>query len=219
MNKIMYVILAAAITLSAQGYYPDSDPYNPNSGRSGWGIKGGMNIAKFDGDDADGFDSKKGLVFGIFKNTPVSGTTSIQWELLYTMKGAHFEYDYEYYYKQVYEIDIDFNFNYLELPVLYKFNLSANSSVLPNLYIGGAAAYNIEAELEASMDGETETEDYDYASEFEFGFIVGGGVEIPLRKGSFILDARYNHGLTSVIDEEDIEVYNRVWSFTAGYGF
>lgn len=215
----MTVILAASITLIAQGYYPNYDSYGTQNNRSGWGVKGGMNIAKFDGDDADGFDSKKGFVFGFFKDTHVNQNSSIQWELLYSMKGASYEFEY-YFYKQISTMKADFNFNYLELPVFYKFKLAENPTFSPNIYFGGAAAYNIVAEVELSFEGESETENYDdYTSELDFGLVVGGGFEILVKDGALIFDVRYNHGLTSVIDEEDAEVYNRVWSLTVGYGF
>lgn len=189
---IALVILAIGTAASAQSY-------------NRLGLKAGVNMFKWYGDEVEGLDYLTSFAFGGYYCHGFSEVFSIQPELYYSMKGAS---DSEI-------ITIDVKQGYLEIPVLLKVNFPLESkSWSPNLYAGPYLAFLMSAKVE----------DVDVKDEFagtDFGLVVGGGFDFGLSEGkqTLSLDIRYSIGFTKVDEEGEADVMNNGFQFLLGFGF
>ncbi len=164
------------------------------------GVKGGLNFATISNGD---FDTRTGFTIGGFAKFGIPDSPlSIQPEALYSQQGGE---------NNGSEVRID----YLQIPVLFKFALSQNATVEPNIFAGPYAGYRLVAEQDAagglfggSSNIENQTEEVDY------GFALGGGLDIEVGDSIFTMDARYNYGMADVFTERSGK--NRVFSITFG---
>ena len=91
-----------------------------------------------------------------------------------------------------------------------------NASVLPGIFVGPALAIKTGAKGRSEVEGEVEETDIKNMKSMDFGVVFGLGVNVS----GFMLDVRYNLGLTTIDDSADPDdVKNRVLSFNIGYGF
>ncbi|MGD9708096.1 MAG: porin family protein [Candidatus Delongbacteria bacterium] len=233
-------VCALSVILLCLTVYAQSDVSDAQiPAKLNWGIKGGVNFAKFSGDhfDESETDFNHGLVVGLFSERSVNDAFSVQWELLYTMKGVSQNYSESYsdaVSEYEYSSEADLNFDYIEVPVSFRFKFPTGSGFTPSFYAGGTAAVNVKAEADFEMsyyeyydDGitfneytqnDSGTEDLNDVNPLELGLIFGIGINFPLQNGTLLLDARYNYGLTSLVEDDGSNVYNRVWSISLGYG-
>ena len=173
------------------------------------GIKGGLNLSTLTGDDVEDAKTKLGFAFGGFYTYQLNEQFAFQPEIFFTMKGAKFEdeimgYDYE---------ETDY-LNYIEVPMLFKMMIPSSSSVMPNLFVGPALAFNISATYKIEVDGDEDDGDIEDINAMDFGLVFGAGADL----GKITIDGRYNLGLTNIPDVEgDPKVKNSVISFMLGY--
>ena len=186
------------------------------------GVKGGLNMAKFTGDDADmesemggGMDPSYLLAysFGGFVTYKVNDQLSIQPEFLYTVKGSRYEESEEY---SDYEADIkseitlDVKMNWLEIPVLGVFQLQDNIKLFAGPYVGFYLSGKFEAEYDVTVSygGETETESGSESEDIEkedvnspgFGLVFGGSYSV---NSNIAIEARYTLGLRTIDKEPE----------------
>ena len=177
------------------------------------GFKGGLNMAKFTGKDANlgaGGDNKYALNYSIggYLTFKFNDQVSIQPELLYSVKGSKLEMS-EYYSDDDFSIDVDVSMdvilNYLELPVLAVYHHKKNVNVFGGLYF----AYFMKGEIKTTGTmslteyGVTETEVLDETEDISkseidsgFGIIFGGtyyfkenlGIEVRYSKDFRTID-------------------------------
>ncbi len=167
----------------------------------GFGVKGGLNMSKFIGDDAD-FDglADPGFVFGpsagVFATFNLGDMLAIQPEVLYTKKGSSYEMS-----EEGFEWNMDMNMNWLEIPVLAVVNIQDKFKVFAGPYLDFFLSGTIDMEI--SFDGESESDSEDIESEDitspGFGLIFGGAFMVGENLG---VEARYSLGLSSM-DEDD----------------
>jgi hypothetical protein len=209
-------------------------------GLTGYGLKAGLNMASFGGDngDADFWEveldkkMKMGFTAGGFVTYSITEMFAVQPEVFYTMKGVKYEGD---------DWTTTFTYNYLEIPVLAKFTIPTEGNISPNLFVGPALGINLSAKYKEEYDGQTEEGDVeDYPFEFggwpkakstDFGLVFGAGVDIGMPHSAITIDGRYTLGLTSnsedyeweydgeVIETCECDITNSVISFTVGYSF
>ena len=233
MNKGKIILIAILLLMFSTAVFAQ--------GITAKGIKGGLNLANWTGDDADfdfdgGYGNKKmrtGFVFGGFITYEMNEMFSLQPELLFTMKGAKYEDEYteeednyEYYEKT----EISMNCNYLEIPVLAKLKIPMEGNIKPNVFLGPALSialsttYDVDFEYKEYEDGQLVDEesgsvdaDIEFIKDVDFGLVFGAGVDF----GKITVDARYNMGLSSIADEDedDVKIKNSVISIMLGYAF
>lgn len=179
-------------------------------GITGYGIKGGLNIANLTGDDVEDTDPKMGLAIGGFLTYSINETFAIQPEIYYSMQGAKQEVPDE-----DMDIDIDYDYDYIQIPALVKFYIPIEASISPNLFLGPALGINVNDKFKIDFEG-MEVETDANVKTLDFGLIFGAGVDV----GPVTIDARYNLGLTATDDsEEEFDVKNSVISIMVGYSF
>jgi len=179
-----------------------------------FGLKAGGNMAKPTGADAEDpegtLKTKVGFVGGIFLEFNLSKNLSIQTEVLYTMKGATYEYE------EIDEtVEESLYGDYLEIPLLLKIKF-LSGGFQPFIFAGPYVGFKLSEKLEIA--GEELPLEEALLKNNDYGAIFGAGLHLGR---SFHLDVRYSMGLQKILDSgvEAIDFKNGVWSATLGIGF
>jgi hypothetical protein len=183
-----------------------------------YGVKAGMNISNFFSDDSsDEFDSKAGINIGAFLEIPISEKFSVQPELMYSGQGSQetLYFDGE----AVGSIDFrkyKYAFDYLNIPVLVKYYVTDAFSIHAGPQLGVLLSAKDKIDTDNIGDGDVEVDISSLAEPIDFSFNFGIGYEFGAH---FLIDARYNMGLTNVVDSNDGKLKNGVFQFSVGYKF
>jgi len=199
---IMIMVLMAAFfttTVSAQGI-------------TAKGVKGGLNFAKFTGDDAEfgGIDPKTytGFAIGGFLIYSLNDQLSIQPEVFYSRKGSEYK---ESTYGET--IKLTMKMNYLDIPILGVYRLRDNIRLFAgpsiNFYLNGTSRVEVDGESE---EGDIERE---YTTSPDFGLVFGGSYLF----NKIVIDARYSLGLRTVDEEGEGEIKHAVIQLMVGFLF
>ena len=170
------------------------------AGQVGFGLMTGGNFANLNnGAYGAGNGSLFGLIAGGFVDFGLSDNLSIEPELYISMKGAIFS-SYSAYSEHL---------NYVELPLLFKVNFPAGPDLRVDLFTGPAIGF-----LTASY---ASYQGVDYPdsglNSADAGWVFGSGLEIK----RFLVDLRYEDGLTSVVPGATGNYNNSVFSILLGY--
>ncbi len=179
------------------------------------GIKGGLNLARFTGNDAaDELDFKMGFCAGGFITYNIGSAFAIQPEVLFTMKGAQSE-SIAGFLDETMKISMELD--YLEIPLLFKLSVPTQGGIKPWLFAGPAVAINLSAKSKVEYGVVSEDADMENIKETDLGLVVGGGFDL----GTLVIEARYTLGLTSIEDFEigETDLKNAVVSIMAGISF
>ena len=180
----------------------------------GFGVKGGVALSGYAGDDTEDYASKLGFHVGGFATMQLIDMLSLQPEVLFSALGAKGDVSgASGKYKE--------NLSYIEIPVLVKFYPPISLPVALNIFAGPSLGINLSGKYTASGDYETLIGDdkgdlEDLGADLKtvvFGLSIGAGVDI----GKIVVDARYSMGLTSA--DEDLDIKNSTFSVMAGYRF
>jgi Outer membrane protein beta-barrel domain len=185
------------------------------------GLKGGVSIASFGGDDADSLlaDARTGFAGGFFVQADVSTNFGVRLEGLYTMKGAS---------ESAFGIEATMKLDYFEFPLLLVAEVPASESVTLSAFAGPVFGFNTKSELEATAGGVTGSVDIEDVlpisiPSFELGLAFGAGANFDVGPCSIVFDARYALGMTTIADSQipavEYDVKNREWILMAGVGF
>lgn len=191
MKKTLFLMLGVLLSFSlAQAILPS------------FGIKGGVNMAKYVGSDAGSTDMKMGIAAGAFACVDLIAL-KVQPEILFSQKGAKEEYN-------VLGIptSVSNTLNYVEVPILVKF--SFGKIIVPSIYAGPSFGRL----LSASVDG---IDVKDFYNGTDLGLIFGAEVKLPVKLSA---EARYNLGLSKVPKEVSgiqADVKNSTISLMLGY--
>jgi hypothetical protein len=201
-----------------------------STGFAQFGVKGGLSIGTFGGDDksqimlmtglATDPKTQSGFTGGVYYHIGLLMGLSIQPEVLYTQRGG------------VYESAIPNSisektttkFAYLDIPVVVQYALPI-PVVKP--FVEGGVSYGIP--LKATLTEEftpfgatthsAETDIKDKLTKGDLSIVIGAGVRLDLFVASVNVGARYVIGQTKVYKDGDAKVYNRTILVTAGVNF
>ncbi len=207
MKKLMTALAAAAFAVLV---------LLPGPAAAQFGIKVGGNMAKVTGADAQDIGgtlkTKVGFMGGIFLALNFGSVVTVQTEVLYTMKGAAFEYT-----------DLDDTYteklygDYIEIPLLLKLRIPT-PGIQPFVFAGPSVGFKLREKL--TVNGEDIPLDEKILKNNDYGAIFGAGLNLGRH---FMLDVRYSMGLQKVIDtvggEEPLDIKNGVWGATIGIAF
>ena len=170
--------------------------------------KAGINISTMTG-DIDGKKAKVGLVAGLEAEYGISENFGIDFGVLYSMegfKGKGIAVVGEGGEIGAFLADANYNLDYINIPILAQYypikGLAIKAGIQP--------AFNVRHK--ASVDGNTAN--LDGVKSFNFSIPVGLSYEYA----SFVLDARYNIGITKLFKDAD-QGRNSTFSITIGYKF
>ena len=208
MKKLFLLVLSLAIIL-------------PFSVFAQFGVLGGINLAKFGGEDAaievdNTVEPDYYLRFatGVFVTFALSDGLALRPELLYTMKGAKYEGTYQGENGKAWA-----KATYIELPVLVQYTIATANGFAPFLLAGPYAGYNVSAKEKVEVEASNIDEEVDrkeVIKDFDFGISFGAGVSI---KKTFELSVRYSMGLTSIDESPNVDMKNKVIEIRAGFRF
>jgi len=173
------------------------------SANAQFGLKGGLNLANLGGDDVDD-EGKKALVGfygGVFYNIACGETFSVQPELVYSGQGAKYE---------EFGIEAKIVLSYINLTPLARFNTSSG------FFVGVGPQLGFLLSAKGKVDGQDDEDIKDQLKGIDIGGAIAAGYEL---ENGFGFYARYNHGFTTISDNSDEKVFNRVFQVGVRYSF
>ena len=170
-----------------------------------FGPKVGYNNAKLEGKSWQQFhdnNSIDGFHVGVFAEIRFD-KFAIQPEVYYSSAGGKWKGTIENA-----DFEHDFNLNYVNVPLMLKYYLTNGIAI----EAGPQAGFLTDSKVKFS-DLDPDSSKF---NEFDFSVNVGLSINLPL---NFMISARYNAGLTNVIDHPDVDWKNRVMQLSLGYRF
>jgi len=198
MKKILFILfLSLPFYISAQDFR--------------FGIKGGFNLANFQGED-NGGHYKFGGYAGLFASYNFTDVVGIQSEILYSQQGFRDHIDSE---------SATISLDYITVPVLISFSLRNYEQF--KFVLGPQVAYLVRSK----EDPDVYTDDNPIAQilpksdtfeDIDYGAVVGLEYEFS---DQFLLNARYYHGLAEFFNQDKVEseAQNRTFSLGVAYRF
>jgi hypothetical protein len=180
------------------------------------GVYGGVNFAKFGGDDVGDVETRTGFQAGAFASIPLGRIVSLMPGVAYSQQGTG--------------VDIGggvtgtFKLDYIEVPLLLKLAapLQGSPKLRPYAVLGPAVGFEVGCKVKAQSGSQSAEVDCDdptlglQTKPVEVGLHFGAGLEVS----QFFVGLRYQLGLTSLDDSgADADIKNRVLAIVAGYGF
>ena len=221
--SLLSFVIAAGLSVSAQDPAMGSTTSTPTLRTPmavvpRFGIKAGANFATLNSNNYSGgntydANSKTSIKAGLFANIPLGGLLRFQPELLYNSMGAKVKattVGTGTTTTESYEQDL----TYISVPLMFQVQSPGGFFV----ELGPQVGYLVDATKDGP--GETETENEPIFDKFDIA--ASGGIGFMSRVGLGI-GARYNFGLTNILDEgqskDGPELKNRVLSVGLVYQF
>ena len=159
--------------------------------------KVGLNLANVtDG----GNDIRVGAVAGAEFEYQISDIFSLSAGALYSMQGCKGEVE---------GYDATVKLDYLNIPILANVYVAKGLAVK----LGIQPGFNVTSKASVEKGGTKVTTELDDVESVDFSIPVGLSYEI----NNFVIDARYNLGVSKIMDGSDSK--NSVFQFTLGYKF
>lgn len=177
---------------------------------------GGINFAKFGGDDVGDVETRTGFHAGLFLSVPLGNYFALVPGAAYSQEGTSVDAGGG--------ISGTFKLDYLEIPVLLKLGapLQGKGTLRPFVMAGPSLGFRLSCKLHAESGSQSAEADCDDPSiqleskSVQFSALFGAGIDV----GRVTLGLKYQLGLSSIDDTGgDADVKNRVLSIFAGYGF
>lgn len=189
---ILAVMMLTTMTVSAQM-------------RAGsWAVmpKAGFNLATVT--DADDASMKFGLVAGADMIYQINEPLAISFGVLYSMQGAKAKVK-----EGGVTIKNKLNMDYVNIPILANFYVTRGLALKAGIQPG----FNVKHKMKVESGGSSVESDIPNFKSFDFAIPIGISYEIS----NFVIDARYNLGVTKLWDQEGSSSKNSVFQFTLGY--
>lgn len=149
----------------------------------------GINVANIT--DGNG-DAKVGLAAGAELGYQLNESFAVTAGAIYSMQGAKSD-------------ELKMNLDYINIPILANYYITKGLAVKAGIQ----PAFKVKSEAKADVV----SVDMDGFKSFDFSIPVGLSYEVS----DFVIDARYNWGISKVLEGFDSK--NTVFQFTVGYKF
>lgn len=188
--------------------------------QTNFGVHAGLNYSTFSGIRklTDTSPYLCGLHFGLFMNHRINRLIDIQPEINYAQKGYKWNIDYsdspdaDY----IRHIRINFKYNFIEVPVLVKFFIGQNLSIIAGPQLELCLNRNIAVKEGIEIVNENANTGGRYPEYHRVAFSLTVGIGYDLNNG-IMLSARYSNGLTPM-DKDGIDRrVSRNFLFSVGY--
>lgn len=170
-----------------------------------FGPKVGYNNANLSGKDFREFhenNSRSGFHAGLFAEIRFN-KIAIQPEVYYSSQGGKWKA-----FSNDKVVEHDFNLSYVNVPVMIKYYLTNGIAIEAGPQAGFLTDSNVKF---SDLDPDSAK-----FNDFDFSVNVGLSINLPL---NFMVSARYNAGLTNVVDHPDVDWKGRVMQLSVGYRF
>jgi hypothetical protein len=169
-----------------------------------FGIKGGLNAARFkvENVDEDAIESRLGFHLGALAHIHVNRNFAIQPEVVYSQQGMI---------QEVGNREFEWKVNYVNIPVMFQYMFDGGFRIQAGPQLGVLASAEIEdQDSDADVDLEDEIKNVDVSLPIGIGYLSPSG---------FGFDARYNIGLSNVNENGVNDIRNRVFQVGIFYQF
>lgn len=188
------------------------------SAQTSLGIKGGVNMSNFYGDELDDRNVKIGFHVGVAADYEFMYNHAIQTGLFFTTKGAKYQGEFG-----SVTGEVSLNPMYLQLPVHYAYKIDVSPGTRVVLHAGPYVAYGIGGKANvtiSSSEGSSETDGVDIFGDDGFDrFDAGLGLGIGAEFGRFLVDLGWDMGLVNISGYSEANVKNQNAYLSVGYKF
>ena len=159
------------------------------------GILAGGTFSQLHGLSNVSAETRSGTMFGASLLVPFGHTWSLQPQFLFSNKGSKFNTGSNG--------ETDVRLDYLDIPVLLRYDVAGGSALSPHLYGGPSAGYRVGCNVKASGSGIPNTSsdcgksNFDLKT-FDWGAVVGGGIDLTIGSVGVTGGARYGIGLADI---------------------
>jgi hypothetical protein len=162
-------------------------------------IYGGLTSATLHGDSVPGPLHRAGFAAGAAVSWPIASHFAVQPELQFAQKGDD---ETDSYSGGIFSMHI--RLNYIEIPVLLRASTSLDRlgfgedyrRVVPFLVAGPQISFKTSCSIDVQgLPGNYTCADLPAARTTDWGFVAGGGVELPVMSHAISVGARYDWGL------------------------
>lgn len=168
-----------------------------------FGIKGGLNAARFGGDiDEDDVKARLGFHLGALAHIHINKNFAIQPELIYSQQGMIQELGNK---------EFEWKVNYVNIPVMLQYMFKGGLRLQAGPQLGILATAEIE-DQDTGADSDLE----DAIKNVDVSLPIGIAYMSP---SGFGIDARYNFGLSNINENGTNDLYNRVFQLGIFYQF
>jgi len=169
--------------------------------------KVGINIANITGDAVEGYSKKAkvGLVAGVEAEYGISENFGLAFGLLYSMEGCKAKHELWGNGELLGTQSVNENLDYLNIPILAQYYVVKGFAIKAGIQPAFNVRHKQTGDVESTLDD---------IKSFNFSIPVGLSYEYQ----SFVLDARYNIGLTKIVKDAE-QGRNSTFSITIGYKF
>lgn len=185
-------ILVAAIMMASVGAFAQHEPGSLT-------LQPRIGFSAADFNNTEDTKARVGLVTGVEFEYTMSDRFSLGMGLNYSQQGAELD-----------KTDVTYKMDYLTIPIVANFyvvkGLALKAGLQPGINLSAKMdAKNVEADFEEGVKS------------FDLSLPVGVSYEFS----NFVIDARYNFGLTKIFDEKKINLdsKNLTFQLTLGYKF
>jgi hypothetical protein len=169
----------------------------------------GLNVADFTGDNASSQGTRNGLMIGGFFTYSISEDFGITGELLYSQQGSKDRNALGNFTREL---------SYLQIPLYGNYFFKVSQDFRLKLMAG--PYINILLDAENDFENGTSVEVTDSYNTIDYGLLLGGGFHYYLGSEVWLnLDARYNLGLSNILQDDALDVKNSVISIALGVSF
>lgn len=165
------------------------------SAQVNFGIKGGLNLYTLGGDNNDAADIKAGFHLGVLGHIHMSPHFALQPEVVFSTQGAKSESN-----------DDKLDLNYVNVPLMFQYMFDNGFRLEAGPQLGFLTS--------AKFEGEDVK---DNLNDVDFGIGLGASYINPA--SGFGVDARYNHGLTNINENDVVDSFNRGFQLGVFYQF
>lgn len=175
--------------------------HNPSvTAQVSFGIKGGLNLANWGGEDAGETKMRTGYHLGGFLELSLPGLLTVEGGLYFSEKG---------YKDKVITLDYQFISSYIDIPVVLKFK----PTPLFHMYTGPQVSVLLNNTIKVGDEEETFSDGF---SPIDLGWVLGAGISFP---GGVRISAGYDLGLITHDENNDFKSFNRVIKISIGVAF
>lgn len=188
------------------------------------GAQIGYSRSDLGGPDGDPFESREGSQVGLLMNLRLSRAVAVQPELTFSLKGGRTRVTVEDAEGGgSSEQPLDIELAYIEVPLLARVSVPFRTDrIRPVAFAGPVPAVKLGCDLDLLLTGSPlrapcdDLGDVEF-NDFDFGMLVGAGLEIQWADGGLALELRRTIGLRSIVEGSDVR--NRTWAVTLGVAF
>lgn len=188
------------------------------SAQTSLGVKGGVNMSNFYGDDLNDNNVKIGFHIGLAADHEFMYNHAIQTGLFFTTKGAKYDGSFG-----SVSGEVSLNPMYLQLPVHYAYKIDVSPGTRVVLHAGPYLAYGIGGKSKvkvSSSGGSAETDGIDIFGDNGFKrFDAGLGLGVGAEFGPVLVDLGWDMGLVNISGVSDGNVKNQNAYLSVGYKF